>query len=490
MRFGLNENIIEKLIAVFEANSKVDKAIVFGSRAKGNYRPDSDIDIAIKGNNISLNDVLKMNSAFDESGIKYKVDLVDYDSIKEKELSAHIDRVGIELYSRWKKFKLGDLTEIVTKGTTPSSIGGKFVEKGINFIKSEAVGHDGRIDKSTFVFIDEDMHQKLKRSQLAKDDILFSMAGIYLGKNALVTEDLLPANTNQALAIIRLNKKKAKPKFIHYYLSQNSIVEFVNNMSGQSAQPNINFEEIKSIDILLPNLEDQKSIAEILNALDDKIDLLHRQNKTIEQLAETLFRQWFVEEAEENWERQPLGKFVEIKRGGSPRPIHDFISETGLNWLKISDVTGVDSPFIFEIKEKIKIEGLSKTTFLKKGSLILSNSATPGIPKILDVDSCIHDGWLHFPKSKFTKEFLYLFFKHIKPELLQLGNGSIFTNLKTDILKEYVLPIPNDESLIKFDEQVKTIFEKLYSNTTQIRTLTQLRDTLLPRLMSGEVRIN
>lgn len=392
--------------------------------------------------------------------------------------------------SEWKEYKLGELTELITKGTTPSSLGGKFVEKGINYIKSEAVSYDGTLDRSTFVCIDEAMHQKLKRSQLEKDDILFSMAGIFLGKNALVPDNVLPANTNQALAIIRLNKNKAYPKFIHYYLRQRSVIDFVNNMSGQSAQPNINFEEIKSIDIILPELKEQIEIASILSSLDDKIDLLHRQNKTLEQLAETLFRQWFVEKAKFDWEQQPLGKFVSIKRGGSPRPIHDYISETGLNWLKISDVTGVDSPFIFEIKEKIKKEGLNKTVFLKKGSLILSNSATPGIPKILDVDSCIHDGWLYFPKSKFSREFLYLFFNHIRPELLQLGNGSIFTNLKTDILKEYVLTIPDDHSLTKFDEQVKTIFEKLDVNTTQIRTINKLRDTLLPKLMRGEVLVN
>lgn len=196
-----------------------------------------------------------------------------------------------------------------------------------------------------------------------------------------------------------------------------------------------------------------------------------------------------MEDVKKSWERQSLGNFVEIKRGGSPRPIHDYISEAGLNWLKISDVTGVDSPFIYEIKEKIKEEGLSKTTFLKKGSLILSNSATPGIPKILDVDSCIHDGWLHFPKSKFSNQFLYLLFKYIRPELLQLGNGSIFTNLKTDILKEYVLPIPDDSSLHYFNEQVYPIFGKLYSNTNQIRTINNLRDTILPKLMSGEVRV-
>ena len=183
--------------------------------------------------------------------------------------------------SEWKEYKLGELTELITKGTTPSSLGGKFVEKGINYIKSEAVGYDGTLDRSTFVCIDEAMHQKLKRSQLEKDDILFSMAGIFLGKNALVPEDVLPANTNQALAIIRLNKNKANPKFIHYYLRQRNVIDFVNNMSGQSAQPNINFEEIKSIDIKLPELKKQIEIADILSSLDDKIDLLHHQNKTL-----------------------------------------------------------------------------------------------------------------------------------------------------------------------------------------------------------------
>jgi len=277
------------------------------------------------------------------------------------------------------------------------------------------------------------------------------------------------------------------PKFVYFLLKSFDFKSF----DGGSAVPTLNRNHIHAIPISVPfDINEQKSIAEVLSSLDDKIDLLHRQNKTLEQLAETLFRQWFVEEAEESWVKKPLGNYVTIKRGGSPRPIHDFLSETGLNWLKISDVTGVDSPFIFEIKEKIREEGLSKTTLLKKGSLVLSNSATPGIPKILDVDSCIHDGWLHFPKSKFSKEFLYLFFKHIKPELIQLGNGSIFTNLKTDILKEYVLPIADDKSLTEFDEQIKTIFEKLYSNTTQIRTLTKLRDALLPKLMNGEVRVS
>ncbi|MBN8707328.1 MAG: restriction endonuclease subunit S [Bacteroidetes bacterium] len=292
----------------------------------------------------------------------------------------------------------------------------------------------------------------------------------------------------KSACFINVNEKVLR-KYFYYVILNKDFQNFLTGIATGTTIPNVPLKGLREYTFKLPPLPEQTATAEILTSLDDKIELLHRQNKTLEQIAETLFHQWFIEEVDEGWVREPLGSYVTIKRGGSPRPIHDYISVNGLNWLKISDVTGVDSPFIFEIKEKIKVEGLNKTTFLKKGSLVLSNSATPGIPKILDVDSCIHDGWLHFPKSKFSNEFLYLFFKNIKPELLQLGNGSIFTNLKTDILKEYVLAIPDDKALKVFDAQIKTIFKKLYTNTTQIRTLTQLRDALLPKLMSGEIRV-
>lgn len=275
------------------------------------------------------------------------------------------------------------------------------------------------------------------------------------------------------------------PKFIYYFLQSIDFEKF----SDKSTVPGINRNHLHTEVVNVPPIKEQIAIASVLSSLDDKIDLLHRQNATLEKMAETLFRQWFVEEAKEEWEVKPLGSLVTVKRGGSPRPIQDYISETGLRWLKISDATKESSPYIFDIKEHIKLEGLNKTTHLKAGTLVLSNSATPGIPKILQVDSCIHDGWLHFPKSHFSNEFLYLLFKKIRPELLQQGNGSIFTNLKTDILKEYPIPIADNESLLFFDNQVQPIFSKILKNQTQIRTLTTLRDTLLPKLMSGEVTV-
>lgn len=390
--------------------------------------------------------------------------------------------------SEWKEYKLKEICPVITDG---SHFSPKEEPSGIPMFSVKDM-RDSGFDYYKVKRISEfDYNALIKQGcQPEIGDILIAKDGSVL-KHIFKVKEKPDYVLLSSIAIIRPNNAIVDSNFLSYQLKSPSTTDTIlTNFVSGSGVPRIVLKDFKEVDISLPPLPEQTAIAEVLSSLDDKIDLLHRQNKTLEQLAETLFRQWFVEEAEESWEREPLGKYVTIKRGGSPRPIHDYISETGLNWLKISDVTSVDSPFIFEIKEKIKEEGLNKTTFLNKGSLVLSNSATPGIPKILDVDSCIHDGWLHFPQSKFSKEFLYLLFKHIRPELLQMGNGSIFTNLKTDILKEYVLAIPDENALTEFDEQVKTIFEKLYSNTTQIRTVTQLRDTLLPKLMSGEVRVN
>lgn len=271
-----------------------------------------------------------------------------------------------------------------------------------------------------------------------------------------------------------------------YYMLQTLGLEELNE---DSAVPGLNRDTAYNQEVTLPPLHEQKAIASVLSSLDNKIDLLHRQNKTLEAMAETLFRQWFIEEAKEDWEDKQLGTLLTVKRGGSPRPIQDYLSDSGYRWLKISDVTSLNSPFVFNIKEHIKEEGLSKTTLLQAGKLVLSNSATPAIPKILMVDTCIHDGWLHFPVSTYSNEYLYLLFNHIRPELLQLGNGSIFTNLKTDILKEYVVKHPDEATLLKFQTVIEPIFTKLLENAKQIQTLENLRDTLLPKLMSGEVRV-
>jgi type I restriction enzyme S subunit len=247
----------------------------------------------------------------------------------------------------------------------------------------------------------------------------------------------------------------------------------------------------------VPNvpLDAQIVIADTLSALDARITANRKINYHLEQIAQAIFKSRFVDfepfggEMPHDWREGMLGDHVEIKRGGSPRPIQDFLSDTGLRWLKISDVTALQTPFVFGIKEHIKESGLKKTVFLKSGALVLSNSATPGIPKILGVDTCIHDGWLYFPKSFFSNEFLYLFFKQIRQDLVALGNGSVFTNLKTDILKAFPIAIPDEATLRCFNEAIIPVFQGMENCTRESAKIADLRDFLLPRLMSGELSV-
>ncbi len=278
--------------------------------------------------------------------------------------------------SEWLPQNIGTLIKLITKGTTPNKAMGGFSEVGINYIKSESISYDGQIDSSKFAFINEDVHKELKRSQLQKDDILFSMAGAYLGKSAIVQEEHLPANTNQALAIIRLDQSKANPKFINYFFRHPNVIDYVNNLSGQSAQPNINFEEIKSIEVGLPPLPEQKAIASVLSSLDDKIDLLHRQNKTLEAMAETLFRQWFIEEAKEDWEEVIVSSLFEVRDGTHDSPKQSPIGYPLVTSKHIGNgVLDFDSCYLISSNDYDKVNARSK---VETGDILLSMIGTLG----------------------------------------------------------------------------------------------------------------
>lgn len=294
---------------------------------------------------------------------------------------------------------------------------------------------------------------------------------------------------------------KIEQNLLCYIINHTDISGYVTG----SAQPKLNQANLLKIPIKIPvNLSDQRKIAGILSALDAKIENNNKINANLEAQAQALFKSWFVDftpfkdqpfvDSElgpipQGWKVGKLGDYVEIKRGGSPRPIQKFLTSQGLNWLKISDATSTQSPFIFNIKEKIIIDGLKKTVFLKAGSLVLSNSATPCIPKFLSIDSCIHDGWLYFPHSQLPKNYLYLFFKLMRNNLVSKANGSVFLNLKTDIVKNQVFAFSGEEIYNSFDKIIAPLFKEIEKLTYETFQLSALRDTLLPKLMSGEIKL-
>ncbi len=297
--------------------------------------------------------------------------------------------------------------------------------------------------------------------------------------------------------VFRAKEGIADKDYLYYLVCSPKVREpAIKSMVGSSGRQRVQTDVVKNLEIDVPPLAEQEKIGSFLKLIDDKIALNDGINKNLEQQAQALFKSWFLDYepwdgfVPDSWNSGKLGDFAEIKRGGSPRPIQEYLSDSGLRWLKISDVTSLQTPFVIDIKDHIIEAGLRKTVFLKAGSLVLSNSATPGVPKILDVDSCIHDGWLYFPESKFSKEYLYLYFKYIRQQLVNLSNGSVFNNLKTDILKGYPTILPDKDTLRRFDDIVVPMFLQMQNLTRESHKLADMRNALLPKLMSGELDVS
>lgn len=356
-----------------------------------------------------------------------------------------------------------------------------------NYISTEnMISNKGGVGKSA----------KLPRSKTTasykKGDVLISNIRPYFKKIWFSKND---GGCSNDILVLRA-KEGIHPEYLYYVLSNDSFFEYATATSKGTKMPRGDKQAIMKYRVPDISLDIQIKIADMLSTIDALIYENNKINENLEQQALLLFKSWFLDYEPWNgnipnsWICGKLNDFTVIKRGSSPRPIHEYLSDTGLRWLKISDVTSLKTPYITDIKESIIESGLIKTVLLKAGSLVLSNSATPGIPKILDVDSCIHDGWLYFPESKFSNEYLYLYFKYIRQQLINFSNGSVFNNLKTDILKEYPTILPDEETLRNFDNLINPIFLQIKNLTRESLQLSQIRDALSPKLMSGEIDIS
>ena len=176
-----------------------------------------------------------------------------------------------EFSGEWEEKKLGELSNLITKGTTPSSIGFQFTNEGINFIKTENIDKNGYIRIDETPKISQECNEKLSRSILNEGDILFSIAGT-LGRTCLIEKEHLPANTNQALAIVRLTESVSN-KYLNSYLNLDKIKRYIDISVSVGAQPNINLQQVADIKVNIPSKEEQEKIASFLSLIDDKISL-------------------------------------------------------------------------------------------------------------------------------------------------------------------------------------------------------------------------
>ena len=398
----------------------------------------------------------------------------------------------------YETYRVTDLIDEIAMGPFGSNIKVScFVDSGVPVLNGSNL-EGFSLSEKAFRFVTKEKADSLNKANAHRGDIVITHRGT-LGQIVFIPQDSRYDRyvISQSQFRVRCNDK-VLPEYLVYYfhtpIGQHKLLSNASQVGVPAlARPSSTFQQIE---VELPELSIQKRVVEIITTIQKKIENNQELNDNLQQQAAALFESWFVYYdpwdgvQPSEWENAPLGSFVEIKRGGSPRPIQDFLSDSGLRWLKISDVTSLSSPFVLEIKEHIKEEGLRKTVFLHAGELVLSNSATPGIPKILDVDTCIHDGWLYFPKSELSKYYLYLFFKHIRKELVALGNGSVFTNLKTDILKAFPATKADESTLKEFDALVTPLFDAMLNADRENFKLAAMRDALLPKLMSSEIDVS
>lgn len=346
-----------------------------------------------------------------------------------------------------------------------------------------------------FVYLSDDKADELARSNCFPGDLVFTHRGT-IGQVALIPK------SGHARYVISQSGMRASPdktmldsEFLFYFfrspIGQNQLLQ----NESQVGVPSISspLSSLKAVRLLMPPLAEQKAIAEVLSSLDDKIDLLHRQNATLEALAETLFRQYFIEEAQDDWEDGILDDVLTVKGGTTPSTKNSAFWDGDIHWTSPRDLSGNNGLFLLDTARKITPEGLAQigSGLLPAGSLLMSSRAPVGYLAFSVNPVAINQGYIGILDDKgFSKEFIFLWLKINMEYVKGHANGSTFQEISKSTFKRLEITKPPEQLRQKFQELATPIFEKLLTNTWQCQNLQRLRESLLPRLMSGAVRVH
>lgn len=381
----------------------------------------------------------------------------------------------------WKEVKLGEYIE-----TNSKSIGKDYQYSNILYLDT------GSITSNRISSLQEyslDIAPSRAKRLVEEDDIIYSTVRPNQLHYGFITNPPKNLVVSTGFVTISCDKRKLDAKFLYFFLSQTQTTEFLHSIAeaSTSAYPSLKPSDIEILPILLPPLPEQKAIAQVLSSLDDKIELLNEQNKTLEQMAETLFRQWFVDEAEEDWEEKPLSEIAEYLNGLACQkfPPKDTINR--LPVLKIKELRdGISDSSDWATTD------VDRKYLVKNGDIIFSWSASLMV-KIWDGEDCVLNQHLFKVSSEdYPKWFYYLWTKHHLLEFISIAESHATTmgHIKRRDLDEAIVLVPDKAKLNDMSKIIEPIIEKIKNNNVQMKTLTSLRDTLLPKLMSGEVRVD
>ena len=395
----------------------------------------------------------------------------------------------------WEQRKLGECMNSFAYGLNAAAKGYDGMHKYIRITDIDDETHN--FIQSNLASPDIDFNMDVSHYKLNVGDIVFARTGASVGKTYLYNP-----NDGDLYYAGFLIRGKVKEDCDSGFIYQNTLTKdydsFIKITSQRSGQPGVNSKEYAIFRLNIPCKDEQEKISKVLNSLDELFTLHQRKLEHLKLKKKSLLQKLFPKEGEvypefrfpgftDPWEQRKLGEIVKIERGGSPRPIDNYITTDadGLNWIKIGDAPE-QGRYIVHAAEKIKSLGLSKTRQVEPGDLILSNSMSFGKPYIMGIHGCIHDGWLLIRNNQniFDLKFLcnLLGTEQLHAQYRRLAAGSAVNNLNKELVSGTNVGVPSKAEQLKIGQFFESIDQYITLHQRKLEHLQLLKKALLQQL--------
>jgi type I restriction enzyme, S subunit len=384
-----------------------------------------------------------------------------------------------------KRVKLSEIVELITKGTTPTTLGYEFQDEGVNFLKIECFDENGGFIESKVAHISEECHKKMKRSQLKNGDILFSIAGA-IGRVAIVTEEMLPANINQALAIIRISDEQVYLPYIKLILTSPIVIEQFERKKQGVAQLNLSLKDINEISIPLPSKDKQIELAELFDKVVGVISKRNKELSALDDLIKARFVEMFGDPRSNpfGFEKKRLKDTCKVITGNTPsRAIEEYYGDY-IEWIKTDNiVSGILNPT--QATESLSEKGMNVGRTVEKDSILMACIAG-SIASIGRV--CITDRTVAFNQQinavvpeQYNILFLYVLFQMSKDYLVEDINMALKGILSKSKLEEKEFIIPPMDLQEQFSDFVKQVDKSKVAVQKALDETQMLFDSLMQK---------
>ena len=412
--------------------------------------------------------------------------------------------------SEWEIHKLQGVCTKIGSGATPR--GGKetYLEEGpYSLIRSQNV-LDFSFSYNGLAYIDDVQARQLANVEIQERDVLLNITGDSVARVCQVPKDLLPARVNQHVSIIRPDFSKLIPEYLKYFLLNPKFKNYMLGLASVGGTRNaLTKVMIEDFEIKLPPLPTQRRIADILSALDEKIELNRQTNATLEAIAQAIFKEWFVDfnfpgatgqmvESElgmipVGWR---VGSFLEIANllsGGTPKTQIPEYWDGQIKWVSAKDVSSSLGTFVLDTERKVTQIGVdnSSTKILPALTTIVTARGTVGSYCILSEPMAMNQtNYGLKAKSNGSDYFVFYSLANLVEHLLQVAYGTIFDTVTTKTFEQSKIIIPPNSIVQSFDQQIGPTMMQILNNLYESSNLTALRDALLPKLMNGEIEVS